>query len=406
MTNTEFINYIIKRLEKEGFSWSSEKELFEKILYPISKEDWEKSKSKWSSWNWRHRGDHSGIENLSKSRHILEAIAGNFKFKMDLWTESTRVQQTILDEVVKKSLKEKSEFILDVFEEEYIPPLTEIQEELYHRLQARSKEDIEKILLEYKYFFTKELENQNFLLKLLDLLYYKGSYNFLIKNVFSNLSLIFEEDDSILIKKSHILSSVKDVDYKEIALLLNKLSKKNPTQALKLQTAAVSNIIRDYTYNKSLSNEDLLDTLFKYIETYSNLYQIKKPFDYYPAIKLSYIHKILELSGFKKMSSNIEEIYKDVLPLIKEHKIKNNDDKYYASMSELEFFLLLNRVNTHIKIELLLEDLNPNRFLLERTVFQMQWFVETLETLDLKEYKILSDFQKAIDIIICYLDGK
>ncbi len=45
----------------------------------------------------------------------------------------------------------------------------------------------------------------------------------------------------------------------------------------------------------------------------------------------------------------------------------------------MEFCLLLEKENTIKKIEESLEDLNPSKFLTERPLFQLIWFVNLLE---------------------------
>ncbi len=65
----------------------------------------------------------------------------------------------------------------------------------------------------------------------------------------------------------------------------------------------------------------------------------------------------------------------------------------------MEFCLLLEKENTIKKIEESLEDLNPSKFLTERPLFQLIWFVNLLEEFSEKQNSRLIELcYDAIDI--------
>ncbi len=103
---------------------------------------------------------------------------------------------------------------------------------------------------------------------------------------------------------------------------------------------------------------------------------------YYPAINLAYMLKLYseiipDSQRFKKY--DIEKIYLSVQNSIKKDKKGSYEDRFYATMSDLEFCLLLEKQETIKKIEKSLEELNPSKFLTERPLFQLIWFVNLLE---------------------------
>ncbi len=79
--------------------------------------------------------------------------------------------------------------------------------------------------------------------------------------------------------------------------------------------------------------------------------------------------------------------------------MESYEDRFYATMSNLEFCLLLEKENTIKKIEESLEDLNPSKFLTERPLFQLIWFVNLLEEFSEKPNSRLIELcYDAIDI--------
>ena len=114
--------------------------------------------------------------------------------------------------------------------------------------------------------------------------------------------------------------------------------------------------------------------------------------------------QIVSPSSSKIEKYNLEKIYHSVKTSIKKDKKASDDLPYYATISELEFLMLLDYPNIKNKIEHILEEIQPKVFLVERTLKHMRWFVETVEEFSIKKVDTSIRFEKVIQLFEDYLD--
>ena len=96
---------------------------------------------------------------------------------------------------------------------------------------------------------------------------------------------------------------------------------------------------------------------------------------------------------------DIEKIYHSVQQSIDRDRSKTDNLKFYATMSDLEFSLLLQKKDTIQQIKASLEELQPSKFLIEKPLFQMIWFVNLLEEFsENADKKLIDSFYEAIDV--------
>jgi len=263
--------------------------------------------------------------------------------------------------------------------------------------------EIEDMIKDSGFFKPKE-ENQDFLMRTLPILYKKGLYKLLHDYLFPSLLTYNREKNSVKLKEANTLSNLGDNNYHEIYYILKSI--KNPTreESVDITTMLISNFKRSSLSRDNIDKKDILDTLITTINHYKGVYE--KTNNYYPAINLVYMLKLLEnlsLNDEVFLDYDLESIYNSVKLSIRTDKKRGEDFKYYASMSDFEFKLLLGRYSdiNEIREDLsnLILDLEPDKFLLERTLKQMNWFKSIIDEFGKKSRfeKLLEDMDIAIE---------
>ena len=149
--------------------------------------------------------------------------------------------------------------------------------------------------------------------------------------------------------------------------------------------------------NKKISNEEIKKSLEILIKHYKNIYERGNEPHYYPAINLAYMLKIYEFLFSKKMFKyDINKLYKECKNSIDKDR-KNKKLSYYAWISEIEFKMLMGK---RIKEEmyLMLEELHPSQFLIDRSLRQVNFFKKLINHCQ-KEVKNLPEFTDIIKIL-------
>lgn len=100
---------------------------------------------------------------------------------------------------------------------------------------------------------------------------------------------------------------------------------------------------------------------------------------------------------------DLNKIYKEILPSISNDKKEEGDNHYYATITELEFHLILNVSGIDRKIETLLGNEKPEIFLVERTLKQMKWFIDVVEKFSTDKIPLLKGFQEVIKLLEDYI---
>jgi hypothetical protein len=288
--------------------------------------------------------------------------------------------------------------------------LTKGQEAFIHFAQTASVDDVEKMLDTVHESFTKRSHTQAFLITLLEVMYERGAYDFVYEHIFPYLLDTY--DNSIKAKKAHIYASLPKPMYREAFDILNSIKGESQTLTMDLQTSAISNIRRERFSSNSLTKEALEGLLQTLIKCYSKIYTPKEPQSYYMGINLAYMlslaHAIFPDNVEIDEGYSVEKIYKDVQKSIAKAKESENlEEQYYASMSEIEFQLLLGKKEMAQALEYMLENLNPSQNLIDQTSRQMGlFFMDVVERFSEKIPTNLHAFKDFLDVFDSYSHSK
>jgi len=404
MLNSELINYIIFELKEQGAVWNSKQDIF-KLLAP--KLNFSKYRSSWFDWLNSKKDD----RNITKNE-IKIAIEKTLGLNSLIWSKPEYKQEQIIHKKVKEFLTKEnnspknstgidlSSLLLSE------SPISELQKGIISKIQKSTESDIKKIMeIEFKQF-SFDSSNQNFLLEVLPILYDKGFYESLYRGIFPNLFPKHRECIDIKIKEANTLSNLENPNYTRVIELLRSIPCNSHEEEVDITTNIISNIRRSELNSKKIKQDEIETILVFIIEHYAKVYQHKKPYNYYPAINLAYMVKLLEIispSSSELEKYDLGKIYSSVKSSIKKEKKYSGDSPYYATISELEFLLLLDYPNIKSKIEYFLESLKPNFFLVERTLKQMKWFVDTVEQFAPMELDTSLRFKKVIELFEDYI---
>jgi len=271
-------------------------------------------------------------------------------------------------------------------------------DDIKENIQDRS--EINRLVQNSLELFTKKAKNQYFLLEILPILYENSFFNILNRYIFPSLLPHHKDNFYIKMKEVNTLINIDSSSYEEIYSLLDCINPKNKNQEIDILTMKISTFRKFKLKESNITKDILFEVLSESIKYYNHIYN--KDFHYYPAINLAYMLKLYgeiipDSQKFKEY--DIEKIYLSVQDSIKKDKKGSDEDRFYATMSDLEFCLILEKEETIRMVEKSLEELNPSKFLTERPLFQLIWFVNLLEEFSEKPNSKLIDIcYKAMDI--------
>jgi len=337
-----------------------------------------------------------------QNKLFLEKIEIFFKFPEAIWTSNEKRQISLIDTAVKHKLHLHSLPKVDALDiSSIIPvelPCTEEQSRLletFSKITTHIK--LETMIDEFLSMglLNKTVENQYFLVKLLKLAYKKGLYAIILEFIAPNLYK--KQYDNVEIQKylAHTYGSLKKYD--EAQQILSILIDHSTIENINLRTSALSNHKREMFENENnLIKEDKLYVL---IQGYQELHAINGIYSYYTGINLLYmvvLGQTLFPADSRYTSIDTKEIYERSKPSLQEDNTHND---YYIKMSGFEFQLLLGREGVLEKIESYLDDVKPHVSLVERTLRQMQLFIDKTKKSHLP---IAVIFEKTIDTLASY----
>jgi len=402
MTDTEVLRFIRTQLEKEGVSWGSEQELFEML---IPGESWDKYKTNWDNWK------HQRVSNLNRSPNIRTAISQTLKFSPDVWNKHIDIEQKrILRECIQKFVTPGKNIDLSSL----IPathPITEAQETLIQKVIDVHRKDEVDLLNEHLNYLQPSFETQSFLLKLIPILYDQGHYDFLHTNAFPSLLAHNKTDIQVKILMAHTLGSLSEPKHLEAAKLLEVIPSNDDTHLIDLKTATISNVRRLELSKPDLSKEKLSEILTVMIHFYHDTFTTNEIHHYYPGINLAYVlYQYTSIFPGQEHTCplSIQEIYQlSKKSIEKELKNKDLEAQYYAKISELELMLLLNnRDNVESELYLLLEKTQPPYSTVERTIRQMELFIEISKRFSIEKHDgVILEIEHFIEILRGYIQS-
>ncbi len=364
------------------------------MLFP--EKDYKKYEKSWNQWLTQH------TENI-RNKSILASLEQRLDFDSSLWKipeiEQREIIPKIAQKFVEKYKKREDDFILlKPIENDITKEQQRVIERIKENIQDSS--EINRLVQNSLQLFTKKAENQYFLLEILQILYENSFYTLLNRYIFPSFLPHHKDNFYIKMKEVNSLINIDGSSYEEIYSLLDCIKPKSKNQETDILTMKISTFRKFKLKENNITKDILFDVLSDSIKYYNHIY--KKDLYYYPAINLAYMLKLYseiipDSQKFKKY--DIEKIYLSVQESIKKDKKGSNEDKFYATMSDLEFCLLLEKRETIKRIEESLEELNPSKFLAERPLFQMIWFVNLLEEFSEKpNNKLIELCYSAMDI--------
>ncbi len=397
MTHRELLKFIQDELERNGFTFKTRKEFFEKLL---PDEDYEFYRSNLSNW-------FGGKPGKVTNRDFLTALQNRIGFESSVWDADNRTQLEVIRQAVKKFINPTPQVDLS----ELLPkntPISDEQATLLLQIKNSPKEEADSLLLNHQSFLERTPKNQNFLLKLLTLLYDKGLYDTLAQRVFPSLLAHNTDQNHIKLFKAHTLGSLSEPDYIGAASLLETIEGSSTEEMLELQTGVISNI-RRYTLEKEdLTREELDTALPVLIRYYTNVFEIQNH-HYYPGVNLTYLLTLSKLTSPDSLiidPYDLQTIYNDTQPSISRNtNSTSKETSYYAKMSEIEFRLLRDKNDTDALLANLLEIDAPSVTYVERTLRMMKFFVPTVKkfgVLDANE--LLDRLEGVIKILVGYVE--
>jgi len=352
-------------------------------------------------------------------QEVKQRLEQNFYFSPSLWNQGEyMIKQTIREGVAKfvKNRTQTIDEIHNIFEEikkefnmknqftnEEKEQLLNIQNNMLHE-EIKSYLDNHTPLQKY--------HSQEFIFKLIPLLYRKGYHTLWLNNVIEALDLHIKGHKQIKKILAHLYGTPEIAEYEKAFQLLESIQTDNDKELIDLRTEAISNLRRHKLSDKHLSIEKKKEISQSIINYYDKVFKAKEEYHYYPAINLAYM---LTLESFfdeedheQNLIQQISDIYKKCEPSIKEEQ-QSDDPKlcFYANITHLEFMLLKGQQMAVLELEryLEIEDSCIPLPELARTQRQMQFFLDHIETLPyLPKSKIINNIQSAVIAIDDFIE--
>lgn len=339
-----------------------------------------------------------------QNRLFLKEIETYFNFPKSIWTSNEERQKNLIKKAIKHELDLQSlpnEDAIDV--SSLIPTELPCSEEQLGLLKdfstvstkTQSEEMIDRFLS--LGLLDKKLENQEFLVRLLKLVYDKGLYVIIVEFIVPSLYKRYYDKIEVQKYLAHTYGSLKQ--YSEAKHILGILIHHNTIENINLRTSALSNHKREIfaTPSKPIETEKL----YALIQGYQELHAIKGIYSYYTGINLLYmvvLGQILFPDDTRFAAIDTQAIYDKSKPSLKEDKTHHD---YYVAMSGFEFQLLLSREGVLEKIESFLANDEPHVSLVERSARQMRLFLEATKESESSSI-LIAKFKNAIEILEGY----
>jgi len=381
LTHTELLQLILKELSKNGISLHKHKEIHNELM---PNENFERYRANWSNWL---KSSGQKINNSDAKR----AIAKQIGFEDYIWDSETNTQIEAIKKAVKRYVRSKNGLDLSAF----LPQEEEMSDEQFNlllKIKEMPKDDIES-LLKSSGFLKPLSSNQDFLMHLIKILYEKGMYEFIESSIYPNILLHNAQTKEIKILMANVYGSLKSPKYKQAQILLDSIEFDNDNELADARTMLISNIRRDLFANyKNMDKQDIID-LLKYLkEHYKYIFTNIDP-NYYTGINLAYILTLLYYISPNNPHIDIEdikEVFKDSKESINKDRFSKDIQKeYFSRISEVEFYLLLNRDEAYDLLYSLLEECKIDKSYKVRTARYMNFVIDMLTNLSVVDAKDL-----------------
>ncbi len=350
-------------------------------------------------------------------KNIKNRVEKNFDFQNKLWSRGDTFIKQTLEKGIERFIKQHTQKnIVNIFVKirDEFDLIDDITEDGLNDLQLIPHMDRQEIkhYIKTNYPLSKN-RSQEFILKLIFILYSKGYYELLLYDVLEYLDEDIKDSMEVKKIKAHVFGSSIIEEYKKAFDLLHSIylnnKDKNNDEIIDMQTEAISNMRRYQLNDAKTDNNQKKKIIIKLVSHYEEIFNHNDTYHYYPGINLAYTIVVsLNLFGEKiKHNYSIETLYTKAKNSIKVDKHNINETaRYYAHITEIEFMLLRNIGNSIAELEQFLDAqkqmISPIE--LERTQRQMQFFVDTVVDFGVQKNAIISNMQKAIEIIDDFID--
>lgn len=387
-SHTNFLNRLLVALQRADII-TTDKSFLTFIGFTINKKNIDNLS------NWKNEKTKT-ISNQA----FLHAIETKCHFKSDIWKQTELLQNKAIETFIANFYTDTK--ILDI--NEIIPShasILPIQQKALEQFEIQKTQyELETDIATFleKGWLEKTLENQEFLIALFKKSYDKGLYTIMLTFIFPSLFHYHQCDITIKKLEAHAQGSLGNYD--EATRILQHLTHSHTIEHTNLRTSAISNYKRQLFNNPQKSpNKEQVSTL---IFAYQTLHQEHNLYSYYTGINLLYIVQLAKLlypdeKAFATIDT--QEIYDKSKPSLKTDKTHHD---YYVTMSAFEFKILLGNTQINAQIESFLDNQKPHPSLVERTLRQMQLFVDfTYES----NHEVVTIFKTIIKILEAYSDA-
>ncbi len=354
--------------------------------------------------NWK-----KGKTERINSQIIKKRLEQNFDFPSALWDKGEMFIKGAIRDGVAKFVKQHTCEIIDIFDElrkEFNMKTTITDDEIKKVEAIRQMHQTEVMEFIAKQYPLAKNSSQEFILRIIPILYGKGHYELLLHDIIPALDIHLQNIKQIIKIKAHILGSSVIGEYLKAFDLLSTITSNNDTEIIDMQTEAISNMRRHQLSYTELSKEQKKEIIKKIISHYKKIFEHNKTYHYYPAINLVYMMIISSLLDDNEQEQHlniaINSIHEKTKPSIKIDKKSNNSkNRYYANITELEFMLLKNTGSPIAELERFLDMNKENLPIVElgRTQRQIGFFVATIISLYGNNTPMIERMQRAIEVI-------
>jgi hypothetical protein len=353
--------------------------------------------------------------NRQEVKHKLEQ---NFYFSPSLWDQGEyTIKQTIregVEKFVKRHTKEVDD-ITNMFEKirkefQMKKDITTQEEQSLDKIAHMTQQEIMKYI--GTHYPLQKYHSQEFIQKMIPILYQKGYTSLLLHYVIEALELPLKGHKEIKKIMAHLYGSPEVGEYLKAFQILESIKSNDDKEIIDTRTEAISNIRRCYLSDKNIDKENKIEIIHTILKFYEEAFIFKENYEYYPAINLAYIvvlhffftEDVNESALIQKISS----IHKKCESSIQKDKKQDDFTKnFYANITQLEFMLLKGFKSSVLELERYLEVEEECIPLpeLARTHRQMQFFIDNLNTIpNTEQNTIVQNIQRAIEVIDDFIE--
>jgi len=365
--------------------------------------------------NWKN-----GKTDRINRQEVKQRLEKNFYFAPSLWEmHETTVKQAIAEGVIQfvNNRTKVAEEVTTLFDE--------IRNEFKIKEQISEKEletlDVikgmsEKSMMAFiaTHYPLAKSHSQDFIQKLIPILFEKGYYELLLHDVLESLDVHLQERKQIKKIKAHIYGSPRIAEYLKAFNILSTIESGDDIEIVELRTEAISNIRRHHLSDVTVQIEEKKKSVETLLAYYEDVFKLNDTFHYYPAINLIYMFVVNAILSedekkFHALTHTMNDIYHRCKPsIMRDENSSDTTKRYYANITKLEFSLLKGLGSPVAEIARFLELDGEEIPLvsLTRTQRQMQFFIDTVRVIQGLDHPILHRVQSTIEVIDDFMESK